>query len=168
MKIVKKQIKFDLPIDGVKVKTIDELFEHITVELVDYHKSGLLVKWLRHRDAELAEKIVQVPVSDYSDHEIMIYILECFNFEIDEQIIDALFEVPIKTKANLEEVTAQKDDVNNAVEPNDGSATTNGDMMDACYSSRRVWKELLLQNRRDKTGSENTIFNKYFEMFGKK
>ena len=44
-----KMIKFDLPIDGVKVSTLDELRDHFTAEIVGHFRSGLLAKWLRSR-----------------------------------------------------------------------------------------------------------------------
>ena len=44
-----KMIKFDLPIDGVKVATLDELRDHFTTEIIGHFRSGLLARWLRSR-----------------------------------------------------------------------------------------------------------------------
>ena len=44
-----KAIKFDLPIDGVKVATLDDLQDHFTTEIIGHFRSGLLSKWLRPR-----------------------------------------------------------------------------------------------------------------------
>lgn len=49
---MKRVIKFDLPIDGVKVTTLDELCDHFTTEILDHFHSGVLAKWLRSRDLE--------------------------------------------------------------------------------------------------------------------
>ena len=47
---MKKQVKFDLPIDGVKVKTLDELRDHFTTEILGHFRTGLLEKWLQSRN----------------------------------------------------------------------------------------------------------------------
>ena len=39
-----KTIKFDLPIDGVKVATLDDLRDHFTTETIGHFRSGLLVR----------------------------------------------------------------------------------------------------------------------------
>ena len=44
-----KMIKFDLPIDGVKVATHDQLRDHFTTEIIGHFRSGLLARWLRSR-----------------------------------------------------------------------------------------------------------------------
>lgn len=103
MAIVKKQIKFDLPIDGVKVKTVDELTDHLTVELVEHLKTGLLAKWLIAREPELAEIIQRIEITDKSDRELLAAILEGLGFETDEQIIDAMFKVQEQIKSRLNE-----------------------------------------------------------------
>ena len=42
-------IKFDLPIDGVKVATLDDLQKHFTTEIIGHFRSSLLARWLRSR-----------------------------------------------------------------------------------------------------------------------
>ena len=44
-----KMIKFDLPIDGVKVATLDDLQDHFTTEIIGHYRSNLLTRWLRSR-----------------------------------------------------------------------------------------------------------------------
>ena len=44
-----KMIKFDLPIDGVKVATLDDLQNHFTTEIIGHFRSSLLARWLRSR-----------------------------------------------------------------------------------------------------------------------
>jgi len=44
-----KRIKFDLPIDGTKVSSIEELQEHFVAEIIDHFRSGLLERWLESR-----------------------------------------------------------------------------------------------------------------------
>ena len=44
-----KMIKFNLPIDGVKVATLDDLQNHFTIEIIGHYRSSLLARWLRSR-----------------------------------------------------------------------------------------------------------------------
>ena len=44
-----KMIKFDLPIDGVKVATLDDLRDHFTTQIIGHFRSGLLARWLWSR-----------------------------------------------------------------------------------------------------------------------
>jgi len=44
-----KTIKFDLPIDGIKIKNIEELRDHFTIEIIDLYNNGMLLKWLQSR-----------------------------------------------------------------------------------------------------------------------
>ncbi len=107
MAIVKKAIKFDLAIDGVNVKTVEELREHITVELVEHFKSGLLLKWLLQRDLELAEQFKQINPNQKERKLFVDIVTGLGEIELDEQIIDALFEIPVKTKPNIQDIKIQ-------------------------------------------------------------
>ena len=44
-----KMIKFDLPIDGVKVAKLDQLRDHFTTEIIGHFRSGQLARWLQSR-----------------------------------------------------------------------------------------------------------------------
>lgn len=48
-----KSIKFDLPINGTKVKTLEDLRDNITSELLDLGRQGKLAKWFRSRELEV-------------------------------------------------------------------------------------------------------------------
>lgn len=126
MAIVKKIIKFDLPIDGEKVKTVDELTDHLTVELVEHLKTGLLVKWLMTREPELAENIQKIEFTDKSDRELLIAILNGLGFEADEQIIDTMFMVHEQLQAKLND----EQPINSKYEAIDESATTSVQLCD--------------------------------------
>lgn len=120
MAIIKKQIKFDLPIDGAKVKNLDELREHITVEVINLFRSGLLIKWLKQRNEdEILSYLLQVNNTE-DDRLLFIDIVTALGeIEIDEQIVDALFEMPVKTKPSINEVKITKKDdqvINDLVE----------------------------------------------------
>ncbi|PQJ96342.1 dynamin family protein [Chromatium okenii] len=49
---IKKNIKFDLPIGGIRAKNMQEIREHFTLEILEYARNGTLVKWLRSRKLE--------------------------------------------------------------------------------------------------------------------
>ncbi|RTL01636.1 MAG: pentapeptide repeat-containing protein [Proteobacteria bacterium] len=108
MYIVKKAIKFDLPIDGVKVKTVDDLMEHLTVELIEHIKSGLLVKWLLAREPELAGKMQKIDIMDKSDREILIAVFDELGFETDDQIIDAMYLAHEQSQNHSKAVISQE------------------------------------------------------------
>lgn len=50
MILMAKMIKFDLPIDRVKVATLDQLRDHFTTEIIAHFRSGLLARWLQSRN----------------------------------------------------------------------------------------------------------------------
>jgi hypothetical protein len=87
-----KTIKFDLPIDGVKVKNIEELREHFNTEILDLHKSGLLVKWLKsQRQSEITEKVENISVSA-ADQDRLNQLCRIFSIELDAEIIQQLIQ----------------------------------------------------------------------------
>ena len=62
-----KTIKFDLPIDGVKVATLDDLRDHFTIEIIGHFRSGLLVRWLRSPGIACELAAVEVLASNDDD-----------------------------------------------------------------------------------------------------
>ncbi|UJS23993.1 DUF1566 domain-containing protein [Thiothrix winogradskyi] len=46
---VLKKIKFDLPIDNIRIKNLEELREHFSVEILKVYHDGILEKWLQSR-----------------------------------------------------------------------------------------------------------------------
>jgi hypothetical protein len=86
-----KLIRFDLPMNGKKVKDLDELRDNITVEILDHYKTSLLAKWLqvRGRNEELVA-LEQITASD--DVSLLKSICELFDIDADDWIIAALLE----------------------------------------------------------------------------
>ena len=62
-----KMIKFDLPIDGVKVATLEDLRDHFTTEVIGHFRSGLLARWLRSR--RMASELTAVEAMTLEDDE---------------------------------------------------------------------------------------------------
>lgn len=83
-----KPIKFDLPIDGIKAKTYDELREHFTVEILGHFRSGLLRKWMAGRNLE--EKLAQLDqISADDDVTALQNLCTLFDIEADPDVLKA-------------------------------------------------------------------------------
>ena len=83
-----KMIKFDLPLDGVKVATLDDLRDHFTTETIGHFRSGLLARWLRSRSMtrELAA-VEALTVGD--DAAVLKDLCRIFEVEADDDAIAA-------------------------------------------------------------------------------
>ncbi len=85
---MKRTIKFDLPIDGVKAATLDKLRDHFTTEILEHFRSGLLRKWLRSRGLEeIVEKVDQLESAD--DASTLKSLCQIFEIEADDDAIAA-------------------------------------------------------------------------------
>ncbi|AFL72640.1 hypothetical protein [Thiocystis violascens] len=106
-----KIIKFDLPIDGVKVKTVDELRDHFTLEILAHAHSGLLAKWLSSR--KLQDELAAVKTLDGAeDHTLLKGLCEIFGVDIDDEIASAMLnKAPTKTEISVNEQVKMYDDL---------------------------------------------------------
>ena len=83
-----KMIKFDLPIDGVKVETLDDLRDHFTTEIIGHLRSGLLARWLRSRGWMRELAAVEVLVAD-DDVVALKGLCRIFEVEANDDVIAA-------------------------------------------------------------------------------
>lgn len=83
-----KMIKFDLPIDGTRVSTLDDLQDHFTPEVIKHFRSGLLTRWLRARGFDRELERVEALTSD-NDAYVLKQLCRIFNVEVetDEETI---------------------------------------------------------------------------------
>ena len=83
-----KMIKFDLPIDGVKAATLDQLRGHFTTEIIAHFRSGLLARWLQSRNMthELAS-VETLAAGD--DSTVLKELCRIFEVEADDDAITA-------------------------------------------------------------------------------
>ena len=88
-----KMIKFDLPIDGMKVSTLDELRDHFTAEIVGHFRSGLLAKWLRSRRMTDQLEAVEALTAN-EDLSVLRGLCNIFEIETDEDTISAALAEP--------------------------------------------------------------------------
>ena len=81
-----RTIKFDLPIDGVKVRTLDDLRRHFTTEILDLFREGTLERWLRSRP--LSEELAAIDAlsKDSSDEISLRALCELFEVDPDEHV----------------------------------------------------------------------------------
>ena len=83
-----KMIKFNLPIDGVKAATLDDLRGHFTTEIIGHFRSGLLARWLRSRD--LTRELAAVEAMETGDDSAVLKELcRIFEVEADDDAIAA-------------------------------------------------------------------------------
>ena len=93
-----KTIKFDLPIDGRKISSIEELQEHFTTEIIGHFRSGVLERWLdSRRDSTLLSEIRKLAGNDEAQSDDALALRElCRIFEVDanEAAIEAAVAEP--------------------------------------------------------------------------
>jgi hypothetical protein len=88
-----KLIKFDLPLNGQRIRSIEELRDNFTTDILAVHASGLLVKWLRVRDQiEVANSVASIETTD--DIETLLTLCEIFGVEADRQVAEAALAPP--------------------------------------------------------------------------
>ena len=83
-----KMIKFDLPIDGVKVATLDDLRDHFTTETIGHFRSGLLARWLRSRSMTRELEAVEALTAG-DDAAVLKELCRIFEVEADDDAIAA-------------------------------------------------------------------------------
>ncbi len=110
-----KLIKFDLPIDGIKAKNIEELRDHFTIEILDHYRSGLLAKWLRSRN--MNEKLVEISsLESMDEHALLKRLCEIFYIEADDIVISAMLDNnPEKITKNISVFSAKYDEIVNEI-----------------------------------------------------
>lgn len=85
-----KQIKFDLPIDGTKVRTIEELRNHFNTEILDLYKNGLLLRWLKVKHYFDYSQAVEKLISADTDANLLKLLCGIFEIDVDFEIIQQL------------------------------------------------------------------------------
>lgn len=84
-----KTIKFDLPINGVKVLNLEGLRDNFTTEILELHASGLLLRWIKSRGVKIdSDKLSTIPV-DHDAADRLVALCEIFEVEADRAVIEA-------------------------------------------------------------------------------
>lgn len=100
-----KNIKFDLPIDGVKVRTIEEMREHFTSEIMTLYDNGLLLKWLKSRNYHEEIEQLELISKELPPSLLLKELCDIFKIDADDMIIAAILEKPTKkVEKNFSEI----------------------------------------------------------------
>ena len=90
-----KVIKFDLPINGIKVKTLDELRDNLSDELVTLARSGQLERWLGSRKlTEVAQAVAAAVEAEPDDKALFLALCQVLEVEVHPDDVAALFDEP--------------------------------------------------------------------------
>ncbi|MBK1642122.1 hypothetical protein CKO12_09580 [Chromatium okenii] len=89
---IKKNIKFDLPIGGIRAKNMQEIREHFTLEILEYARNGTLVKWLRSRKLEDELTAVQA-LSELDDDALFLGLCTVFSVSPRQNLLTALAQL---------------------------------------------------------------------------
>lgn len=109
-----KIIKFDLPINGTKVDTLDALRENLTDEIVKLARSGQLERWFKSRQQqELAQAIAQAAATHAEDKSLFMVLCEVFGVEVHQDDVNAIFDQPSENRKSLKNINSDKDNINN-------------------------------------------------------
>jgi hypothetical protein len=81
-----KPIKFDLPLNGTKIATLEQLEENLTPEIIGHFHSGKLAKWLRARSLTEQAEVVDSLLVANNEREVQLFksLCEVFVSEVDE------------------------------------------------------------------------------------
>jgi hypothetical protein len=90
-----KLIKFDLPINGTKVKNVDELRDNLTDEIITLARKGQLECWLNTRQqTDLAQAVAGALAINASDKDLFLAICTALDIQVYPDDVNALFDPP--------------------------------------------------------------------------
>ncbi len=90
-----KIIKFDLPINGTKVDTLDALRENLTGEIVKLARSGQLERWFKSRKMEEKSQAVgRATAAHAEDKSLFMALCEILEVEVHPDDVSAIFDEP--------------------------------------------------------------------------
>jgi hypothetical protein len=87
-----KSIKFDLNINGVKVRTLDVLQENVTAEILTLYRKGTLQRWLQSYGYETEKENVAAIVDSDDEKSLLISLGAALGVEVPEEVADYLLE----------------------------------------------------------------------------
>ena len=105
MKTTLKTVRFDLPIDGSKISSIEQLREHFTTEIIELFRRGVLENWLNSRSKRSSLDEVKTLVAEVKelkridearpdDAVVLRELCRIFEVEADEATIEAAVAKP--------------------------------------------------------------------------
>lgn len=90
-----KIIKFDLPINGTKVTTLDELRDNLTDEIVALARSGQLERWFKSRQLpEQAQAVASAVSQNAANKALFLALCTVLDVEVHPDDVNAIFDAP--------------------------------------------------------------------------
>ena len=90
-----KIIKFDLPINGTKVTTLEALRDNLTDEIVPLARSGQLERWFKSRQLhELAQAVAGALAYHAEDKALFMALCAVLEVEVHPDDASAIFDAP--------------------------------------------------------------------------
>ena len=90
-----KIIKFDLPINGSKVTTLEALRDNLTDEIVNLARSGQLERWFKSRQMQEQAQAVAAAVSQHTkDKALFLALCAVLEVEVHPDDVRAIFDAP--------------------------------------------------------------------------
>ena len=90
-----KIIKFDLPINGTKVTTLDALRDNLTDEIVPLARSGQLERWFKSRQMQEQAQAVAAAVAQHAeDKALFLALCAVLEVEVHPDDASAIFDAP--------------------------------------------------------------------------
>ena len=90
-----KIIKFDLPINGSKVTTLEALRDNLTDEIVNLARSGQLERWFKSRQMqEQAQAVANAASRNKKDKELFLALCAVLEVEVHPDDASAIFDAP--------------------------------------------------------------------------
>ena len=90
-----KLIKFDLPINGTKVRSLEALRDNLSDEILALARRGQLERWLRTRERpELAQAVAAAVQREGSDKGLFLALCALLDVEVHPDDVKAIFDEP--------------------------------------------------------------------------
>ena len=90
-----KIIKFDLPINGTKVTTLEALLDNLTDEIVQLARSGQLERWFKSRQLQPQAQAVAAAVARHAkDKALFLALCAVLEVEVHPDDASAIFDAP--------------------------------------------------------------------------
>ncbi|PRD70570.1 hypothetical protein C6P61_00350 [Malikia spinosa] len=90
-----KLLKFDLPINGAKVKNLEELRDNLTDEILTLARSSQLERWLRTRQLpDQAQAVAEVVKREGTDKGLFLALCKVLDVAAHPDDVKAIFDAP--------------------------------------------------------------------------
>ena len=111
-----KIIKFDLPINGTKVTTLEALRDNLTDEIVPLARSGQLERWFKSRQMqEQAQAVANAVSRNKKDKELFLALCAVLEVEVHPDDVSAIFDAPSEAGIHIGDTIECKKDLEDII-----------------------------------------------------